>query len=87
MDENTIVIIDDDGNEVEYEIILTFEDPNTKKNYVVYQAPDSLEEVMAAEYIEDEDGSGTLIDVDSDEEFEMIQEVLNTFTEDDEEEA
>ncbi len=83
MEEKTIVITDENGNAVEFEIILTFQDPKSKKNYVVYKDPESVEEVMAAEYVEEEDGQGTLLDIETDEEFEMIQEVLNTFTEED----
>lgn len=81
MEEKTIVITDEQGNDVEFEIIMTFQDPESKKNYVVYKDPDSVDEVMAAEYVEEDDGKGTLLDIETDEEFDMIQEVLNTFTE------
>lgn len=84
MDEKQIIITDEAGNEIEFEIILTFQDPKTSKNYVVYKDPNEAEEVMAAEYVEDDEGTGTLHDIETDEEFDMIQEVLNTFTEDDE---
>lgn len=84
MDEKQIIITDEAGNEIEFEIILTFQDPKTKKNYVVYKDPNATEEVMAAEYVEDAEGTGTLHDIETDEEFDMIQEVLNTFTDDEE---
>jgi uncharacterized protein YrzB (UPF0473 family) len=83
MDEKQFIIVDEDGQEVEFEIILTFQDPKTSKNYVVYKEMADTDEVMAAEYVEKENGTGTLLEIESDEEFDMIQEVLDTFTDED----
>lgn len=84
MNEKSIIVTDDEGNNTEYEIILTFESPVTGKKYVIYKLPEEDEEVMAAIYEEENDGEGSLIEIESEEEFQMIQEVLDSFTEEEE---
>lgn len=79
MNEKSIFVMDEDGNEVEYEIVLTFKSPDTNQNYVVYKLPGDTDEVMAAIYDETETNAGKLIEIQSDEEFEMIQDVLDAF--------
>ena len=36
MKKNTFTMIDENGNEVEYDILFTFESDETEKNYIVY---------------------------------------------------
>ena len=36
MKKNTFTMIDQDGNEVVYDVLFTFESDETKKNYIVY---------------------------------------------------
>ena len=49
MDENTIVVTDELGNEVEYEILFTFESEENGHQYVVYFDPEKDEpEAQAA---------------------------------------
>lgn len=84
MNEKTIIVTDDQGNNTEYEIILTFESPETGKKYVIYKLPEEDEEVMAAVYVEENEGEGSLIEIESEEEFQMIQDVLDSFTEEEE---
>lgn len=85
MDDKTIVVTDENGNNTVYEIILTFDSPDTGKKYVIYKLPEEDEEVMAAVYEEQTDGEGVLTEIQSEEEFEMIQDILDSFMEDDEE--
>ena len=85
MDQKTIVVTDEDGNNTEYEIILTFDSPVTGKKYVIYKLPEEDEEVMAAIYEEENDGEGNLLEITSEEEFQMIQDVLDSFMEEEEE--
>ena len=55
MDNNTIVVTDELGNEVEYEILFTFENEENGHKYVVYFDPEKDEpEAQAAIY--DEEG-------------------------------
>lgn len=84
MNEKTIIVTDDEGNNQEFEIVLTFESPVTGKKYVIYKLPEDEEDVMAAIYVEENDGEGSLIEIESEEEFQMIQDVLDSFTEEDE---
>lgn len=82
MDEETIVVIDDEGNEKEFEILFSFDDDTTEKKYVLYYDP-SLEEPEVYSSIYDEDGN--LYPVETQYEFDMIEEVFNAFMAEDEE--
>ena len=84
MEDKTIVVTDENGIDTIYQIILTFDSPETGKKYVIYKLPEEDEEVMAAVYEEQTDGEGILTEVQSEEEFEMIQEILDSFIEEDE---
>lgn len=86
MDGKSLFITNEEGNEIEFEIILTFESPETKKKYVVYKELGDTDEVMAAEYVEEGDGEGSLTEVETAEEFEMIQDVLDAFWDEEESE-
>lgn len=88
-DHEHITILDEEGNEELFEILLTFESEDFEKSYVlVYPAGSSEEdeiEIQAFSYQENEGGlEGTLSPIDSEEEWDMIEEVLNTFVEEDE---
>ncbi|MDH6367711.1 MULTISPECIES: DUF1292 domain-containing protein [unclassified Breznakia] len=77
MESNTMFIQDENGNEKEMRILFTFE--NGDKKYVVFQDMQPVDdELFASAY--DEDGS--LLPVETDEEWEMIEEVILAFTED-----
>lgn len=87
-DHERIALIDEEGNEVLYNILLTFESDDFDKSYVlVYPAsagPDEEVEVLAFAYHEDEDGpQGDLESIETEEEWDMIEEVLATFVEED----
>ena len=84
-DENTIVVIDQDGKELVMEILFTFDSDQFNKKYVLYFDPKAEEpEVYASSY----DDEGNLSLVETDEEWDMIEEVYNTFmTEEDSEET
>ena len=96
MDENTIVVTDELGNEVEYEILFTFDSDDYNKSYVVYYP-------AGAEH-EDEDGNvdlhvsayvpsnnnegGELLPIETPEEWELVEEVFQSFvSEEDEDET
>lgn len=83
-DHEYITIVDEEGNEILYEILFTFESSDYNKNYVLmYPAGSSEEEdieLQAYAYTEAEDGtSGALQPIETDEEWDMVEEVLNTF--------
>lgn len=86
--ENRLTYVDEDGNEVLCEILFTFDSEDFNKSYVLFYPVGSEDEeegisVMAASYIPTEDGIGELNEIETDEEWEMIEEVLQSF--DDEE--
>ena len=84
MEEKRIFVLDEDGNETEYEIVLTFNSPKTHKDYVVYKLLGDTQDVMAAIYDESNNEGGRLLEIESEEEFQMIQDVLDAFMEEDE---
>ncbi len=86
MDEKTLRIIDESGKEHDYEIVLTFRSDETGKNYVVYKEIDAAaDEVYAAEYTEEDEDGGRLKPIETDEEWDMIEEVLESFAKEEEE--
>ncbi|HAJ70244.1 MAG: DUF1292 domain-containing protein [Alkalibacterium gilvum] len=89
-DHEHITIVDEEGNEELYEILFTFESEDFDKSYVLVYPAGTSEgdevELSAFSYKESEGGlEGTLSSIDSDEEWEMVEEVLNTFISDEEE--
>lgn len=79
---NKIFVYDENGIEKEMEILFTFEDDN-KINYVVFQDPQAEDgEVFASIY----DENGNLLPVETQEQWDMIEEVIGAFYEDEEEE-
>ncbi|MFO8070170.1 MAG: DUF1292 domain-containing protein [Alkalibacterium sp.] len=90
-DHEHITIIDEEGNEELYEILFTFESDDFGKSYVLVYPTGTDEgeevELSAFSYKESDGGlEGTLSSIESDAEWEMIEEVLNTFISEEEEE-
>lgn len=89
LEDEYITLVDEEGNEELYEVLLTFESEEFEKSYVLVH-PSSLAdeevEVYAFSYQESEGGlEGELDDVETEEEWDMIEEVLGAFVEEDEE--
>ena len=83
MDEKTFTVIDEEGKEQVFEIVLTFKNPDTEKAYVIYKLPgEENDEVFAAIYDEMGKMGGNLLPVETDEEWDMLDEILNSFLED-----
>lgn len=79
LETNTMFVTDESGNEKEMEILFTFEDEEKGRKYVVFADPeDEGEEVFASAY----DDEGNLMPVETDEEWQMIEEVIGAFKED-----
>jgi uncharacterized protein YrzB (UPF0473 family) len=81
---NRLTFIDENGDEILCEILFTFESEEFKKNYVLFYPVGSDEEkveVMAASYVNGESGEGELSAVETDEEWDMIEKVLQQFDE------
>lgn len=84
-----ITLVDEEGNEALFEILLTIdgEAEFADKQYVLLFPAGSEEdeseqevELLAYQYVEGEDGTeGDLINIETDAEWDMIEEVFNTF--------
>ena len=88
-----LIIIDEDGQEIECEILFTFNSEVYVKNYVVfspigdeYVDEEGYPEIHAASYIPDEDGEGVLTSIEDDAEWDMIEEIIASFLEEEGEE-
>lgn len=75
MKENSIYISDENGNEIEMKIYLTF-DMNDKQYVVVYEEGNE-EELYSFVY----DNDGNLYPVDNEEELGLIEEVVSAYEE------
>ena len=85
--ENQLVFVDEQGNEIVCEIILTYESEQTGKKYVIFQAvDDESDEIGAASYVEKENGEGELEPIETEEEWELLQDVINSYIEEQDEE-
>lgn len=80
-----ITLVDEEGNETLYEILLTIDGQEEfGRNYVLlYPAgadEDEEVELQAYAYVENEAGTeGDLEQIETDKEWDMIEEVFNTF--------
>ncbi len=91
--QDTMTIVDEQGNEHVCEVILTFESVDYGKSYVLYHVlgkdDDDTEEIEihASSFVPAADGEedGELLPIDDDKEWEMIEETLNTFLDEQEE--
>ncbi len=88
MDQNTFVVIDENGKEIECEVLFTFDSEDFGKSYVLYFEKNNSEEdsveIFASSYDSTKEDGGELLPVETDEEWEMIEEMLNTFSEEEE---
>ncbi|MCP8616958.1 DUF1292 domain-containing protein [Salirhabdus salicampi] len=82
-DRERIIIPDESGEEHLFEVLFTFDVDDTDDSYMVVVPVEQLEadeqEVFAFRFEEKEDDDLTLYQVESDQEWEMIEEMLNTF--------
>ena len=84
-----LTIVDEQGNEELFEILLTFDSEDFDKSYVLLYPAGTGEgeevEIQAFSYDESEGGlEGSLHPIESDEEWDMVEEVLGTFIEEEE---
>lgn len=82
IDSNSLYVVDENGEEKRMVILFTFDDPNTGKQYVVFQDPQGAEEEVFASAYNDE---GELIPIETDDEWNMVEEVIGAFATDEEE--
>lgn len=85
-EEQKITLVDEHGNEELYNVLFTFDSEDYGRSYVLlYPAEaenDEEVDIQAYAFEPDENhdlGEGELIPIESDEEWDMVEEVLNTF--------
>ncbi|MET3700006.1 uncharacterized protein YrzB (UPF0473 family) [Bacillus oleivorans] len=91
-EEKHITVYDEEGNEQLCEVLFTFESEEFGKSYVLYypvgadEGEDDEEEIeiMASSFTPGEEG-GELQPIETDEEWDMIEEMLETFLAEEEE--
>jgi uncharacterized protein YrzB (UPF0473 family) len=89
--ENNITVVDDEGNEQLCEVLFTFDSEEFGKSYVLYypvgEEEDEEEiEIHASAFMPNEDGNdGELMPIETDEEWDLVEEMLNTFLQEEEE--
>lgn len=76
MEANKIQVIDDQGNEKEFEVLFTFNNDELNKQYVLYYDA-SLEAPSVYASIYDE--TGQLFPIETPEEWELVEEVFQSF--------
>ena len=91
---NTLTVIDEQGNELEFEILFTFNSPEYNKNYVVYMSTDEADldedgypEIHVSSYTVNEDGEGGGLEpIEDEDEWDMVEEIVASFIDEMEEE-
>ncbi|MCM3663899.1 DUF1292 domain-containing protein [Mesobacillus subterraneus] len=84
--ENNITVVDENGNEQLCEVLFTFDSEEFGKSYVLYyplgaeESDDEEIEIHASSFVPTEDNQdGELMPIETDEEWDMIEEMLETF--------
>lgn len=84
MKDNKFTLITDDGQEVEYDVLFTFESDETKKNYIAYTDGAKDEEgkvkVYASVY-DPNDPNSKLEAIETEKEWKVIETIMTTLQE------
>ena len=74
-----ITLINKDGTEANYDVVLAYEDPNTEKGYLVYTEDKENGHLYIASYDPNNEDDLDLRDVETEEEKNMILDLLKNF--------
>lgn len=78
MDDRSIVITTDDGKEHICDILFTYHSEQFNKDYVLF-VPRGQNQVSAAIYKEDSETSGQFIAIETEEEWTMLEQLLDDY--------
>ena len=84
MKKNSFTLIDENGNEVEYDVLFTFDSDETKKSYIVYTDNTTDEEgnkKVYASTFDPKEENPVLGPIETDEEWKVIENILNKLQE------
>ena len=74
-----VLVFEKDGKEIECQILFTCNlEGFGDNNYVVFQIGDT-DDISAARYIEENDGIGQLLDIETDEEWDLLDDAIESF--------
>lgn len=83
---NTFIAVKDDGEEIECDILFTYQDENTGKYYIAYTDgavdSDGFTKVYASIVSDPEQDSPELEPITTEEEWELIESILETLSSD-----
>ncbi|MFC3900889.1 DUF1292 domain-containing protein [Aliicoccus persicus] len=81
-DEEVLTLYDNEGNEVLYRKLLQFYHPEFKKEYLILAEESNFSDedgdIELIPMISTDDEEGQLLPVETDEEWDMIEEIVNT---------
>ena len=81
---NKFNVIDKDGNEIQCEVLFTFESEETKKNYIVYtdNTKDDKGNVRVFASIYDPNNeNGELLPIETDKEWNIVEAIIDSIQE------
>ena len=84
MKKNTFTMIDENGREIVYDVLFTFESEETNKNYIVYtdQSKDDKANIQVYASIYDpENPNSKLEPIETEKEWKVIETILETLQE------
>lgn len=86
-EEQYITVLDDNGNETLYEVLFTFDSEDYGKSYILLipagSEPGDQVDVLAYSFDSESEGEDVdLNEIESDEEWDMVEGVLDTFLND-----
>lgn len=83
--DNTFTVINDNGEEVQCEILFTYNDERTGKDYIAYTDNTMDKEgntKVYASIFNPEEENPTLLPIETDKEWEIIEAILDSLTDD-----
>ena len=84
MEKNSFTMLDDNGNEITYDVLFTFESDETHKNYIVYTDNSRDEtgniQVFASIFYPDDENT-KLEAIQTEKEWKVIETILDTLQE------
>lgn len=78
LENNQIVFEDEQGRKTYFNIYFSYKDDQTNKNYIFFYTEDNPEEIIVAQYLEDEQ---QFIDVEDDDELDKLEKILQKYQE------
>ena len=87
MNDNTFSVINDEGQEIECEVLFTYEDPTTQRNFIVYtdnRTDNDGNAMVYASIFNPEEENPRLIEITEEDDWKLVQGLLDFLTSDEE---